>query len=336
MADGTQKRRGLFLFAICMVAAFTVMVYFCGCSRIPSRVGRSNEVVVLSTVIDTHLIQQNLQVYNFVPQKEGLFKFHFVQDTMVEYYDNYHTLFLYGSLNDDFLNTLLRDDAKQTTRNDTFALFKLNNLWAQGQLAIILVASENKYIEQGLAKFQPLIIEMLEENYYQRIKTTYYLKTMSKQTKKTLMSYGFSLDVDKQWIIDSTYRHDGFIFVHTHFPDRSIFFYKEPSSEALSDSFVLKKRNELTTRFYHGDYVLPDFTTIDKIEFKDMKGTRIKGVWQNDSLVAGGPFLSYFFTRDDTLYIIDGLLFNPGERKSDYLTTLEVILNSFGIARLKE
>ncbi|MBN2620383.1 DUF4837 family protein [candidate division WOR-3 bacterium] len=336
MADGTQKRTGKFLLTICMVTVFSVLLYLCGCSRIPSHVGRSYEIVVLSTIIDTHLIQQNLQVYNFVPQKEGLFKFLFVQDTMVEYYDNYHTLFLYGSLDDDFLKTLLRDDAKTTTRNDTFALFKLDNLWARGQLAIILVASENSYIEQGLQKFKPLIIELLEENYYQRIKATYYMNKMSKQVQKTLKSYGFSLDVDKQWLIDSTYEHEGFIFVHAHFPDRSIFLYKEPSREILSDSLVLKKRNELTARFYHGDYIMPDFTTIDKIEFKEMKGMRIKGVWQNDSLVAGGPFLSYFFVHDDTLYAIDGLLFNPGERKSDFFTTLEVILNSFEIMRSKE
>lgn len=333
--DSTQKRAWAFVLVICLVAAFGVL-HFRGCSRIPSHVGRSNEVVVFSTVIDTHLIRQNLQVYNFVPQKEELFKFLFVQDTMIRHYDTRHTLFLYGSLEDDFLHTLLRDDAKATTRNDTFALFKLDDVWTKDQLAIILVASANEYLEQGMQKFKPLIIELLEENYYQRIKSAYYLKTMNKRSKKTLMSYGFSLDIDKQWLIDSTYKNDGLIFVHTHFPDRSIFMYKEPLCKTLSDSFVLEKRNELTARFYHGDYVLPDFTTIDRIEFKDMEGIRIKGVWQNDSLVAGGPFLSYFLVRNDTLYTIDGLLFNPGERKSDYFTTLEVILNSFDIVPSKE
>ena len=62
-----------------------------------------------------------------------------------------------------------------------------------------------------------------------------------------------------------------------------------------------------------------------------MKGMRLKGVWQNDSLVAGGPFLSYYLKDNDTLYIIDGILFNPGERKSDYLTQIEVIMNSFTV-----
>ena len=62
-----------------------------------------------------------------------------------------------------------------------------------------------------------------------------------------------------------------------------------------------------------------------------MKGIRLNGVWQNDSLVAGGPFLSYFLTQNDTLYVIDGMLFHPGERKSDYLTKIEVIMNSFRI-----
>lgn len=306
-----------------------VFVHYPGCSRIPAHVGRSSEVIVVSTHVDSHLIQRHIQLYNYVPQKEKLFTFRCIEDILINNYKKYHTLLLYGSLNDDFLNILLRDDAKATTRKDTFALFKLNNLWARGQLAIILVASDDTYIEQAFIKFSPLITSLLEENYYQTIKETYYTQHMSKRLKKTLKSYGISLDIDKKWMIDSTYKDENFIYVHAHFPDRSIFFYKEPMQGHLTDTLVLEKRNELTTRFYNGDYILRDFTTVDPIEFNEMNGLRIKGVWQNDSLVAGGPFLSYFFLYQDTLFALDGLLFNPGERKSDYFTILEVILNSF-------
>jgi len=101
--------------------------------------------------------------------------------------------------------------------------------------------------------------------------------------------------------------------------------------EELNDSLVINKRNALTKKYYNGDYILNELTTIENIEFQNMNGVKLKGMWQNDSLVAGGPFLSYFLTSNDTLYIIDGMLFNPGERKSDYLTKIEVIMNSFRI-----
>jgi hypothetical protein len=314
---------------------FTLLAMFIGCSRIPSDIGRSNEVVVVSTTIDSVLISKHLQLYAFVPQKENLFKFTYVQDTLVKYYKNYHTLFLFGSLEDEFLNILLREDAKTTTRKDTFALFKLNDLWTRNQTVIILVASSHEHIERALVKFKPIIMPLLEENYYSKIKDTYYVRKMSKKLKKVLGSHGFSMDFDKQWMIDSTFKDEGFVYIHTHFPDRSIFYYKEQLPGPLTDSLVLMKRDEITSRFYNGDYILRDFTSTDPIEFKDLKGIRVRGVWQNDSLVAGGPFLSYFFILDDTLLVIDGLLFSPGERKSDYFTMLEVILNSFEIVRDK-
>jgi len=331
----SMPQRLLPLSSICAAVVFIFLLCFSGCSRIPAHVGRSSEVIVVSTIIDTQLVQNHLQLYNFVPQKEKLFKFRYVQDSLINDYKNFHTMFLYGSLNNEFLKTLLREDAKTTTREDTFALFKLNNLWARGQLTIILVVADDAYLEQAFIKFKPLITSILEENYYQKIKDTYYTKNMSKRLKKVLKSYGISLDIDKKWMIDSTFKNEGFIYVHTHFPDRSIFYYKEPMHGTLTDSLVLNKRDELTYRYYNGDYILRDLTTVDPIEFKGLNGSRVKGVWQNDSLVAGGPFLSYFFIFKDTLYAIDGLLFNPGERKSDHFTALEVILNSFELAHEK-
>ena len=96
---------------------------------------------------------------------------------------------------------------------------------------------------------------------------------------------------------------------------------------------ALAKRDYLTARYYDGDYILQELTTAEPIEFANMRGIRLRGVWQNDSLVAGGPFLSYFLESGDSLYVIDGIVFNPGERKTDHLTTIEVIMNSFRLIR---
>lgn len=301
------------------------------CSKIPQHVGKSRDVIVVSSEINTSLIVSNIQIYNYVPQKEKLFTFLFVADTAFKKYNKFHTLFLYGALQDEFINILLDTDAKEATRKDTFALFKLNDLWAKGQLTIILATSSAEYIEQGIIKYKNLLTKILEENYYSRIKESYYSNMFDKKTKDVLKKFGITFEMRKGWLIDSTYESENFIFTHAHFPDRSIFFYKEKKEEELTDSFVINKRDSLTKKYYNGDYILEDLTFTERIEFKGMKGIKLRGVWQNDSLVAGGPFISYFMTEKDTIYIMDGMLFNPGERKSDYFTTLEVILNSFEI-----
>ncbi|MGB3341530.1 MAG: DUF4837 family protein [bacterium] len=318
-----------------IIAALMALTLIISCTNIPSNIGKSYEVVVAASSIDSSMIIDNVQLYNYVPQKEGLFTFLFKADTAIKQFNRYHTIIIYGTLEDESIGTLLNDDAKLATKKDTFTLFKLNDLWAREQLVVIMAVSEPVYISRGIEKYRNIISDILEENYYQRIKKNYYYRDIDKKHKKTLEKFGVTFDLTKSWMIDSTYWNENFLFFHTHLPDRSIFFYKEPVSHDLSRTMVIEKRNALTAKYYNGDYILNDLVNSEKIEYKDMKGLKLKGVWQNDSLVAGGPFISYFLTDDDTLFIIDAVLFNPGKRKSDYFTTLEVIMNSFQLVKRK-
>jgi hypothetical protein len=320
--------------ALCRMAVLLpLVIIFLSCAKIPPNVGKSREVVVIASEINKPLIVNALQIYNYVPQKENVFSFIFAADTALKNYSKFHTILLYGSLEDEFISILLNAEAREATRNDTFILFRLNDLWAKGQLAIVLAVSEPRYIESGIKKYSTIISKILSDNYYERIKQNYYNETIDTDINMHLKNFGVTFDLQKGWMIDSTYSDENFIFIHAHLPDRSIFFYREKLEERLTDSTAINKRNALTKKYYNGDYVLKELTETEHIEFRAMNGIRLRGVWQNDSLVAGGPFLSYFLADDSTLYVIDGMIFHPGERKSDYLTKIEVILNSVNIMR---
>ncbi|MEO0191021.1 MAG: DUF4837 family protein [candidate division WOR-3 bacterium] len=312
---------------ITLIITLATLLFFY-CRRFPESVGKARDVVVVASELDTAVINANLQIYHYVPQREPYFIFVYASDTMLKNVKQFHSLFLYGSLNEQFIYELLNEEAREATKKDTFNLFKVNNLWAKNQTVLILAVSENQYIKQGIIKYQKMIKKILEEAYYQKVKSSFYEKEMDKNIKNKLIKFGWSMDVPVGWMIDSTYKSENFIYVHTHYPDRIVFLYKEKGPFLFNDSFAIEKRNILTKRFYNGDYILRELTTIEPIEFQSMKGLRIKGVWQNDSLVAGGPFLSYFLTKNDSLFIIDGMLFLPGERKTDYIMGLEVMMNS--------
>ncbi len=314
---------------------FIVLVLFliATCARLTRSIGKSNEVIVISSRPDQELIIESLQLYNYVPQEEGLFKFIFVSDTALPDYEKQHAILLYGTLQDEYIRVMLSQDARDATETDTFTLFRLDNLWADGQMTIILAIRDTAYIKQGVEKYGQLISQNLEEHYYQRVKKNYYFTGVSSRMKDQLKKFGLTLDINDAWLIDSTHQNENFLSMHTHFPDRSIFFYKEPKDVTLGGEFAIAKRDSLTEQFYDGDYILKELTIAEPIEFSNLKGIRLKGVWQNDSLIAGGPFLSYFLTDGDTLYILDGIVFNPGERKSEHFTKIEIIMNSFSLIR---
>ncbi len=319
-----MKKRWFIIFALFLIGT---------CARLTRSIGKSSEVVIITSRVDQNLIIDNLQLYNYVPQEEGIFKFIFARDTALGNYKKHHAILLYGTLQDDFIHTMLSEKARAATEKDTFTLFKLDNLWADGQMAIILAIRDPAYVTQGIEKYGQIISQNLEEHYYQRVKKNYYITGVSSKMKDRLKRFGLTLDINEAWLIDSTHQNDNFLFVHTHFPDRSIFFYTETKKSTIDGAFAIAKRDSLTERFYDGDYILKELTISEPIEFADLRGVRLKGVWQNDSLVAGGPFLSYFLTDGNTLYVLDGIVFNPGERKSDYFTKIEVIMNSFSLIR---
>ena len=219
--------------AFCTVALAAILLSIT-CAQTPPSVGKSRDIVVISSTVDTALVSRNIQIYNYVPQRERMFYFLFAADTAIHAYNKFHTIFLYGSLEDEFMDLLLSQDAKQATISDTFNLFKLHDVWARNQLCVVLATSESRYIAQSIEKFSPLLKEILEENFYQRIKENYYSKGVDQKTKTALGTLGFTFDVGEAWLIDSTHRDDNFIYLHAHFPDRSIFFYTEEHKEAMT------------------------------------------------------------------------------------------------------
>lgn len=312
---------------------FFMLFFMMMCSRWLTSIGKNSEVVVLASKIEERLVIQNVQQYNYVPQEEGMFEFIFAVDTAFEHYKNHHAIILYGTLQNDIIRTILSKDAREATERDTFTVFRKKDLWANGQTAIILAVSDSIYLERAFARYGQLIGQALEEHHYSRVKMNYYDAGISSVMKDRLKKYGMTIDINDAWLIDTLHQADNFIIIHTHFPDRSIFFHKAARPPVLDKGYTLAKRDSLTARYYDGDYILQELTTAEPIEFANMRGIRLRGVWQNDSLVAGGPFISYFLESGDSMYVIDGIVFNPGERKTDHLTTIEVIMNSFRLIR---
>lgn len=316
-----EKKKNLtILLAILFVAA---------CGKLPESVGKSRDVVVVSMVVDTALINSSIQISHDYPQPEPLFSFFFGADTSLKRFMKFRTILLYGSLQDKFINKLLNAEARETTKKDQVTLFKKNDLWAKGQLVLILAVAEPQMLWNAVREYRPLISRILEENYYQNIKAEYYESPRDIASSEELSRFGITFDLHRGWMIDSAYADDGFVFIHAHYPDRSVFYYRGKRPANLDDSFAIRLRNDLTKKYYHGDYIFRDLTRIEPIEFNALKGIRMRGVWQNDSLVAGGPFLTYLLVSGDTLHVIDGILFLPGERKTDYFTRVEVLMNSF-------
>jgi hypothetical protein len=292
-------------------------------------VGKNREVGVVSVVVDTALINANLQIYNHYTQKEPQFLFVFGPDTDIKKFHKFRTIFLYGSLEDSFIKKLLNAEALEATKKDEIVLFKKGDLWAKNQLVLILAVAEPQMLWGAVKEYHALIAKILDDNYSRIVKAEFETLPRDEKTFEELKHHGITFDLPKGWIVDTTHARENFLLIRAHDPDRTIFYYRTRKPAHLSDTVAIKIRNVLTKKYYHGDYILKDMVRAEPFELGNLKGIRLQGAWQNDSLVAGGPFLAFFVTDSLNLHVIDGALFLPGERKTDYFKRVEVLLNSF-------
>src|SRR4030042_4831209 len=93
---------------------FTIIISMITCARIPSHTGKSRQIIVLSCEPDSQLIESNIQIFQYLPQEEALFSYLCLSDTAIKAFKKNHAIFLYGSLEDEFIDLLLDDEARRT------------------------------------------------------------------------------------------------------------------------------------------------------------------------------------------------------------------------------
>jgi hypothetical protein len=80
-----------------------------------------------------------------------------------------------------------------------------------------------------------------------------------------------------------------------------------------------------------GDEVLTERTRVFPDRFQERPALKWEGIWQNEKYVIGGPFRAYAFHREDTSYLMVGILFAPGQDKVYALRQLEGMMNTFRV-----
>ncbi len=139
--------------------------------------------------------------------------------------------------------------------------------------------------------------------------------------------FGISLTIPAGW---TKYKEgkDFLSFIKGH-PNRFVFIYSEPGERFLHLDEILNLRDSLTSVYYQGDRVNRDFVSSFTDDLDGMSVFKVYGLWKNDSLMAGGPFVLYAFNRDGRFYMLDAGVFAPeNENKVNLILRMEGILRT--------
>lgn len=300
-------------------------------SRVPRSLGPLREITVITDYwpVVEKKVEEILAQEIPTPQPEPEFQLRVGNFDRFAALSRLRLVFLIGTRQDTVLRRIMGEKLDSLPDGD-FGLFKFPNAWVDNQWVLIFVTSDTAQLISGLNRYAPRIRQTVTEMVLDQMARATYLRGAEKElTKKLGEQFFWTIDVPRGWQLQAKDSAERFVYIFNHYPDRSIFVHWSDSTVVLNPDSVFNLRDRLTGRFYEGDSVDRTLVLVDTIQFLGVPSLRLRGVWQNRKAIIGGPFVSYAFNYQGRFFMVDGVVFNPGEKKLSNLFQVEAIIRTF-------
>ncbi len=236
-----------------------------------------------------------------------------------------------------YLREIIPEDFRKGVDAGRYFYLFNEDMFARDQIGMVLYARDKQDFLQKFNTYKNEIYNKFEDQYYTRLEKSMfehgYLERIADFLKE---NYGWYVKVQHDYFIALQDFDHKYVWLRRLDPHRwlSIWELKADSSMLVRDSLI-QIRDRMANMFYEGDAIVQEDTYIKETEFRGQRTRKLVGVWENDSLLVGGPFRSYAVHRPETstLYFIDIAVMAPGKNKKPYLDQLEVIAGTFTVMK---
>ncbi len=209
---------------------------------------------------------------------------------------------------------------------------KLEDPWARGQLAFMLVGHNTENLNYLIAGTGSRLFDEYKANYLRYVRERLYFRGPNiKQAERLRKKYGWSIETPRPWQMIEVEEENWVHFVKSQ-PDRHIFvFWQSWEDSSFRAEHCLRLRRELVWKYYDEDEIDDERTYFSWTEFHGRKALEIKGAWINWKHTGGGPFRTICFLAEEQkrLYIMDLQTFAPDRPKLYPMTQLDLIAETF-------
>ena len=320
-----------------------VFLLFLGCQRFTKKAGGPEHRIIALCEEEVWedvepALSSALEKEIFTPTKELVFQLQRVSWENFHLYRYRRSLLILGPSGAEgeisrLIGELLTEEGKRAVRAGEAHIFGKEDAWAEGQLLLVITASEGTPLNPIVESQKGSIYRFFDAGRTERIRKTIYGQGYQQEIARELEeSYGWSLHLPLGYKTAEEDAKGNFISFIRHYPDRIIFVHWDDSKNRKIDpALFLSRRNYFGDKYFEGDEIDPERTKTEWVEFQGRETLRIKGIWRNDEKVMGGPFQSYCFYDEEQgrFYLLDFHVFAPGKRKLPTLKELDLICQTF-------
>jgi len=335
------------LFAAVLVIIFGVFIQSCDVKV--GVVGYPQEIfVVADSLLWNEVGPEITEVFEtpvYTPIPEPSFSVQWIPLQELNAYKERQNVFLIGIAGDenptsDYLKSILPAEIQSGVENDRNFHFFSDDLFARGQINLFLYAKDRNTFRQRFDQYKDDIFSEFNKRYSKRLSEDMYKQAEQKELEELIAEkYGWKIRVQHDYFIATQDINAKYIWLRRLDPDRWLSIWEmEGDSSDLTLDALIDTREKILGKYYQGDRVDRDETYLMNVEFKGQTASKVVGIWQNDSLYVGGPFRTYALMdpSNSKIYYIDIAVMAPDKQVKPYLDQLEVIANTFEIAKQKK
>ena len=317
-----------------------------GCSKVlPESVGPNSEILVLADPSDWEILrgplQDTFEKVLLTPQEEKVYSLQLgdVAHFETQKHNRRHTLLVVSPVDathpvGEFVRQLLAPQVQEAVRQGRGAVSWKRDVWAQGQILIILSGIDLAAITDNIRMEADRLYRAVDEARNDRVKALVYQYGERRDVEAQLRTeYGWSVQVPFGYRILEAYPDSGFVVLVKQDPNRWLWVYWEDGvpPDQLTPDWCIAKRDTIARRFFDGDRISPGDTEVGETVFAGKLAVSMTGLWENNRTWSGGPFKTYAFVDVDLdrLYVIDVGVFAPNKYKEPYLRQVDLVAQTF-------
>ncbi len=277
------------------------------------------------------------------PRDETIFTLEYIDTTQYDRLKSARTVIIAASLESpgpagEFIRTSLSPDAIKAVKANEYWIVAKENLWADGQLVVILIAPNEDALSVRLQLGSAELFNLINDSVNERVSQWLFGSAFGEGERIALedsiaSSYGFGIRVPRYWEWEKGAPDERFLWLRALEPERWVFVWwtEMDSTTDFSVEWWRHIRDSLCAIYYEGDSVSPEFVPeTSGVYIGGRPAVQIRALWENRNTNLGGPILSYVLSdpRTQRLFIVDGAVFAPAVKKEPYLRHVEIVCKS--------
>lgn len=340
-----------FIYAF-FIISILVALNSCGYFQKPAA-GREDEIIIVADSLEYQALLPSLdstfEKIIYTPQPEKLFNLKRISQSNLERYKDRKNIIIVAPFNSNsntakFIRAAVDSKVKNAILSDKVFEVTKYNLWARGQLVMLLTAPTIEQLLSKIMKEKDNLLYAFQKVSDKRLFAGLYNAKFEQKNieGKFLKDYGWIIYVDADYQVAQNNAGDNFVWLRRGANtdmERWIFVHwiNNASPAYLNADSICSIRNKLTEKYYRTSddsayaAIAGSYYTTSEVNFQGNYALLTQGLWELDIKGMGGPFLNYTFYDEKThrIYMLDGSIYAPKYYKRNLIQQMDVMLQSF-------